>query len=136
MMEGIILDIPWKYREGDKIGNTNLLWTNSIIDREIEDDRYQYMIKNKNYFIQYYPNSDSVIFHTSVNIAKVIARVLDITHEGIKIKLNSLGYRMIPKDIYDKLVASPKIMHNGKGIIVMLNIYLAYKTEEGEYRYV
>lgn len=122
-MEKIILNIPWKYKEGDKIGYTDIIWNNSIIDKELETDRCKYLLDHGSYWIQFYPGDDSIMRHVVTDMDKVIAKILGINYDGIKIELNSRGYRSIPKDIYNKLVASPKMLHDGNKVIFIGNIY-------------
>ena len=135
-MKNIMLHIPWKYKEGDKIGDINFVWSNSIIDNELSTDRCKSLLKCGSYWIQCYPGDDSIVNHTMVDMNEAIAKILHINHNGIIIELTPKGYSLITKSMYSTMVAIPKMLHDGNKIMFIGNIYLVYKTEDGEYKYV
>lgn len=132
------IHIPWFYKNGQKMGNSNIVWDSSIIDIITKDKKYKELIDSRTYMIQEYPGDlgdlgfiDDVIL---ADMTKTIAVIINVSYDGIDIQLNPRGREIIPEDIYDILLAQPMIVRGDN--IYIGNIYLAYKVEEGVYDYV
>ena len=135
------IHIPWFYKNGQKMGNSNIVWDSSIIDIITKDKKYKELIDSRTYMIQKYPGDlardlefiDDVIL---TDMTKTIAVIINVSYDGIDIQLNQRGREIIPEDIYDILLAWPKMLRVNDKIGYIGNIYLVYKEENGIYYYV
>lgn len=131
------IHVPWFYKNGQKMGNSNIVWDNSIVDSIIKNKKYKELIDSRTYTIQQYPGDlgpMSLFDYVIVDMTKVIAVIINVSYDGIDIQLNPRGREIIPEDIYDILLARPMVVRGDNTYIG--NIYLAYKVEEGVYDYV
>lgn len=131
------IHVPWFYKNGQKIGNSNIIWDNSIVDIITKNKKYKELIDSRTYMVQQYPGDFgpmSLFDYVIVDMTKVIAVIINVSYDGIDIQLNPRGREIIPEDIYDILLARPMVVRGDN--IYIGNIYLAYKVEEGVYGYV
>lgn len=134
------IHIPWFYKNGQKMENSNIVWDSSIIDIITKDKKYKELIDSRTYMIQKYPGDlgdlgfiDDVIL---ADMTKTIAVIINVSYDGIDIQLNQRGREIIPEDTYDILLAWPKMLRVNDKIGYIGNIYLVYKEENGIYYYV
>lgn len=131
------IHVPWFYKNGQKIGNSNIIWDNSIVDIITKNKKYKELIDSRTYMVQQYSGDFgpmSLFDYVIVDMTKVIAIIINVSYDGIDIQLNPRGREIIPEDIYDILLARPMVVRGDNTYIG--NIYLVYKVEEGVYDYV
>lgn len=131
------IHVPWFYKNGQNLGNSNIIWDNSIVDIITKNKKYKELIDSRTYMVQQYSGDFgpmSLFDYVIVDMTKVIAVIINVSYDGIDIQLNPRGREIIPEDIYDILLAQPMIVRGDN--IYIGNIYLAYKVEEGVYDYV
>lgn len=131
------IHVPWFYKNGQNLGNSNIIWDNSIVDIITKNKKYKELIDSRTYMIQQYPGDLGFIADTlAVDMTKTIAVIINMSYDGIDIQLNQRGREIIPEDTYDILLAWPKMLRVNNKIGYIGNIYLVYKEENGVYRYV
>ena len=131
------IHVPWFYKNGQNLGNSNIIWDNSIVDIITKNKKYKELIDSRTYMVQQYSGDFgpmSLFDYVIVDMTKVIAIIINVSYDGIDIQLNPRGREIIPEDIYDILLARPMVVRGDNTYIG--NIYLAYKVEEGVYDYV
>ena len=132
------IHVPWLYKNGQKIGfsDVNIRWDDSIVDMIIKSEKYKELIETKTYMIQQYPG-DFVGFigHVTTDTIK-IALILNVAYDGVTLQLNPRGNNIITDSMRDNLFAYPSMLRVNDKVGYIGNIYLIYKTEDGEYKYV
>ena len=131
------IHVPWFYKNGQNLGNSNIIWDNSIVDIITKNKKYKELIDSRTYMVQQYSGDFgpmSLFDYVIVDMTKVIAVIINVSYDGIDIQLNPRGREIIPEDICDILLARLMVVRGDNTYIG--NIYLAYKVEEGVYDYI
>lgn len=131
------IHIPWFYKNGQKLGNSNILWGNSVVDIITKDKKYKELIDSRAYMIQQYPGGLGFIADALIiDMTKTIAVIINVSYDGIDIQLNQRGREIISGCMHDVLLAWPKMLRVNDKIGYVGNIYLVYKEENGACIYI